>query len=68
MRDVQTIQQTAKHLKLQAALSMSLFIVFVFFALLIYGTGRIPFVTGSISVASLAWYIVTRVRTWWHHG
>jgi len=65
---VQTIQETSKKLKLQALISGLVFIIGMVWLI---GAPKTP---GSFNPApvivmlgGLVWFIVIRIKTWWHH-
>lgn len=69
-----TIQKTSKHLKIQIIISSLLCcigIIGFFIILLLEDQMRNPFVITSpilILFTGLVWYIIIKVRIWWHHG
>lgn len=58
-----TTQLTSKTLKLQQAVSVTLIVV----GLLMMIGGHGPQAWGAVLGVGAAWYLVTRVRIWWHH-
>lgn len=63
-----TTQETSKRLKLHVAFSAILIICGVVWGISSaqtgYGIALGPVLTGTIG---FAWYMVTRLRIWWHH-
>lgn len=63
-----TTQLTRKTLKIQGALSVLTIIIGVIMITPTAQTGE-PSLTGILlTLGGLAWFFVTRVRTWWHHS
>ena len=60
---VTTTQLTSKPLKLQMALSATLFFVAMFAAFL---TGGAPIAIAG-TLVGFVWHIVARLLIWWHH-
>lgn len=61
-----TVQETSKKFKLQIVLASILFWVGLFFGFKLKGEGGVAsFVI--ISLIGAIWYVVTKIRVWWHH-
>lgn len=63
-----TVQGTSKKLKLQQAIAAVLFVAGGVGMFVAGDLGWNPGTPTTIMLIGLVWYIVTRVRTWWHHG
>lgn len=71
-RPLTTIQETSKPLKLQIVISVAMFVVgFVWFWVLVsdeaYNTETPSVVPYALVTIGLIWFIVTKIRIWWHH-
>jgi hypothetical protein len=68
---VQTIEKTAKPLKLQLFLSGILFWFSVAGIFIFHREAGDGFTVATLNlvllVGSSAWFIFTRIRIWWHH-
>ena len=69
---IKTVQETSKKLKLQILISSVVFWVAVIWLFidvnLVKDAGAEMSLTSSILLLiSMLWYIVTRIRIWWHH-
>jgi len=70
-----TIQLTSKRLKIQLAISATIFLVALFWFVaaafafkngVLYSTNSYA-VGGIVLVAGIIWHITTKIRIWWHH-
>lgn len=69
--EVSTIELTGKRLKLHSLLSALAIIVGLVWLIANTSTGQ-PSVGGmmvsaGLMVGGLAWFVITRIRIWWHH-
>ena len=64
-----TIQETSKSLKLEILLSMCAFWVGTLWMLAISPAASFAAVVAPLLLAGLgvAWYVLTKLRIWWHH-
>jgi len=64
-----TTQATSKRLKLQTLISTVMILVGFVMVYAAYDLGHDTFPTGSILMAAgFVWFVVTRIRIWWHHS
>lgn len=63
-----TIQQTSKKFKLQTLLSISLVLFGLLFLWAESSSGQDGTIGGSLAAIGLSWYLITRIRSWWHHS
>ena len=65
---ITTVQETSKRLKLHTLISVVMICVGVVWAMAVAqdpnGSGTLA---ALLIVAGLVWYLVSRVRIWWHH-
>ena len=70
--NLRTVQETSKKFKLQSLISISLFIIGAVWVYVSMNTvtGQVtePSNTGmSVMLIGMIWYIINRLRIWWHH-
>lgn len=62
-----TIQETSKKLKLQTLISVAVVIVGVVWAMGQSESSEPSGIPAILIFSGLVWFIVTRIRIWWHH-
>ncbi|HYW05003.1 MAG TPA: hypothetical protein VFA86_13795 [Gammaproteobacteria bacterium] len=69
-RAAMPVEQTAKRFKAQTVLAVMAIIAGFIFTTAAAGSGSIAFVvaTSVLTLGGIVWFVVIRVRTWWHHG
>lgn len=63
-----TIQQTSKKFKLQTVLSIGLALFGLLFLWAESSSGQDGKIGSSLAVIGFLWYLITRIRAWWHHS
>ncbi|MGB1800466.1 MAG: zinc-ribbon domain-containing protein [Gammaproteobacteria bacterium] len=62
-----TIQETSKKLKLQIVLSSLLFWIGLLALMMVVAAEEEPVLSSMAIAVGLIWYLITRIRIWWHH-
>ncbi len=64
-----TTQLTAKSFKMQSALSITMLIFGILWIMNSHVDDDESKAIGAlIALAGFAWYLINRLRSWWHHG
>jgi len=67
-RQVRTVERTAKRFKGQVLIAAALIVIGLVWGIAGIQSEERSGWPGLLLIAGLGWYVVTRVRAWWHHG